>query len=56
MSDDTTSAFAIIQESLLRLEEKLSDVTKDVEELKQTPQRTAKPFGDQILAWYKVPR
>ena len=48
MSDDTASAFAAIQESLQRLEGQLSDVTKDVDELKRTtPQRTAQPFGDQ---------
>ena len=44
MTDDTASMFATIQESLQWLEEKLSDVMKDV---KRTPQRMAQPFGDQ---------
>ena len=44
MFDDTASAFANIQESLLWLEEKLFDVTKDVKELNWTPSQ--KMVGD----------
>ena len=41
MSEDTASALASIQKSLERMEEKLSGVTADVEDLK----KAAKPPG-----------
>ena len=38
MSEETASALASIQEFLLRMEEKLSGVTADVEDLKKAAQ------------------
>ena len=45
MSDDISSMFASMKESLQRMEEKIAGVAADVENLKKNPQKAAQPPG-----------